>query len=107
MTPEEAVQTSAPARAFAANDRTVTHGEGKVIAYCDGPQYLIETGDGLGRFWWRADLTELRPPRPEIERTYADETKRVTILTDGTLLVQLRMAGPDGFQWADAEAFIR
>ena len=29
---------------------------GKVVAYCDAPQVLIQTPDGE-KHWWRADLT--------------------------------------------------
>ena len=38
---------------------TVGHhvgGRGKVIAYCDAPQVLIEDEAGE-KLWWRADLT--------------------------------------------------
>lgn len=34
------------------------HVVGRVVAYCDAPQLLIETEDGE-HVWWRADLTEL------------------------------------------------
>lgn len=46
----------ASARLGYPSDLSSVRGEGKVVAYCDAPQVLIETADGE-RFWWRADLT--------------------------------------------------
>lgn len=53
--PIEAVQRGEHIRAFSAADRNMTHAQGRVIAYCDAPQFLIETDDGT-KIWWRVDL---------------------------------------------------
>jgi len=38
-----------------------TRGQGRVLAYCDAPQVLIQPEVGEP-FWWRADLcAEVRP----------------------------------------------
>lgn len=40
-----------------------TRAVGRVIGYCDAPQFLIEDDNGQ-RVWWRADMTSPAQPRP-------------------------------------------
>src|SRR5690348_13806251 len=40
------------------HDLSEVRAEGKIVAFCDAPQVLIETDAGE-RVWWRADLTLL------------------------------------------------
>ena len=43
---------------YGVGPRELIHTQGRIIAYCDAPQVLIETEDGE-KVWWRADLTSV------------------------------------------------
>lgn len=79
--PNEAVRTGAHVIARTAQGQT--YGEGRVIAYCDRPTFVIERPDGE-RFSWTADM--VHQVQPEVPLVDLPDTGAIRLNDTGRIL---------------------